>query len=153
MLTAAWSIVLAVAGGVDLTIGGVRVTSHDAYRPLLVSAGFLIVYAMLRRAFRPSGRSPNATGHRFDWIRRPAGVPGPLGVAWTLAAVVVVVAWLYGAKAVVGADSYGYLSQSDLWAEGSLKIRQPFVAEVPWPDAGWMFAKVRIREPIEGFRI
>ena len=63
-----------------------------------------------------------------------------------------VVGWLYGSKAVVGADSYGYLSQSDLWAQGSLKIRQPFAAEVPWPDAGWMFSPIGSYRPMHMYR-
>ena len=51
-----------------------------------------------------------------------------------------------------GADTYGYLSQSELWAEGSLKIRQPFTAEVPWPNAGWMFAPIGSYRPMNLYR-
>jgi hypothetical protein len=79
-------------------------------------------------------------------------LPGPRGLACALTAAVVLVGWLYGCKAVVGADSYGYLSQSDLWARGSLKIRQPFAAEVPWPDAGWMFSPIGSYRPMHLYR-
>jgi hypothetical protein len=75
-----------------------------------------------------------------------------LGVAWLLAGLVTGVAWFYGAKAVGGADTYGYMSQSDLWAEGSLKIRQPFTAEVPWPSAGWMFSPIGSYRPMNLYR-
>lgn len=35
-----------------------------------------------------------------------------------------------------GADPYGYVSQADLWLNGSLRIEQPFARQLPWPDAG-----------------
>ena len=131
----AWSAAVALAGGIDLSIAGVTVTSNAPIRPLLASAFFLAMYALSGGPLLPSIR-----------------LPGPRALAWTLTACVVFVAWLYGTKAVVGADSYGYLSQSDLWAQGSLKIRQPLAAEVPWPDAGWMFSPVGSYRPMNLYR-
>jgi len=45
-----------------------------------------------------------------------------------------------GTRALSGADSYGYVSQADLWLRGDLKIPQPFTVEAPWPNADRAFA-------------
>ena len=138
-------------GGIDLKVGGVGLTSNEPVRPLVASAIFLTIYFWAGGRFAP-GRSQNAQ-RGFDSLKsqRP-GLAGPRELAWALTAAMVLVGWFYGCKAVVGADSYGYLSQSDLWAQGALKIRQPFTAEVPWPDAGWMFSPVGSYRPMHLYR-
>ena len=37
-------------------------------------------------------------------------------------------------------DAYGYVSEADLIAHGSLRIEQQFVRTLPWPFADWSFA-------------
>ena len=50
--------------------------------------------------------------------------------------VAVVLAGYSGGSGVGGgADSYGYLSQADLWLKGDLITEQPGAARAPWPDA------------------
>ena len=48
-----------------------------------------------------------------------------------LAIVVAVAAANYGVFAAAGSDAYGYVSQSDLWATGRLRIPQPVARELP----------------------
>jgi hypothetical protein len=36
-----------------------------------------------------------------------------------------------------GADSYGYVSEAELWLNGELRIEQPWVRELPWPNREW----------------
>ena len=55
---------------------------------------------------------------------------------------------MYGTKVAGGADSYGYVSQSELWATGHLKIAQPWMADVPWPNREWTFTPLGYR-PLE----
>jgi hypothetical protein len=126
----------------------VAVTSNEPLRPFLASLVFLTIYVLSGGRFDPPAWLQNAARGLDDL----GLLPGPRGLAWALTAAIVVVGWLYGCKAVVGADSYGYLSQSDLWAQGSLKIRQPFAAEVPWPDAGWMFSPIGSYRPMHLYR-
>src|SRR4029078_13012522 len=60
----------------------------------------------------------------------------------------VVVGVRYAATVASAADAYGYISQGDLWIQGDLKVPQPWVADVPWPDAKWSFTPLGYR-PIE----
>ena len=43
----------------------------------------------------------------------------------------------FGTFAASGADSYGYVSQADLWLERRLIIDEPLADEAPWPNANW----------------
>lgn len=56
-------------------------------------------------------------------------------VACLLAAGVVAFGLVYRIGVASGADPYGYLSQADLWRSGSLHVSQPYMRELPWPDA------------------
>src|SRR5439155_12318257 len=38
-----------------------------------------------------------------------------------------------------GSDSYGYVSQIDLWLQGHPFVDQPWAAQVPWPDGPGTF--------------
>ena len=55
------------------------------------------------------------------------------------AALVLLVSITFGGRAAVGADAFGYVSQSVLWMRGDLRIHQPFVSMLPWPDADATF--------------
>src|SRR6185295_7103007 len=46
----------------------------------------------------------------------------------------------WGTFAASSVDAYGYVSQAALWARGTLRVAQPFVAGIAWPDADWAFA-------------
>ena len=41
----------------------------------------------------------------------------------------------WGVLVAGGADSYGYLSQAELWRQGTLVVRQDIVRPTPWPYA------------------
>ncbi len=45
-----------------------------------------------------------------------------------------------GSFAVGAADAYGYVSEADLIAHGTLRVDQQFVRTLPWPFADWSFA-------------
>jgi hypothetical protein len=49
-----------------------------------------------------------------------------VGVAWNT--------WTAG-----GSDSYGYVSEAQLWLSGHLRVEQPWMRQVPWPNAEWTF--------------
>jgi hypothetical protein len=49
-------------------------------------------------------------------------------------------------------DAYGYVSEADLIAHGSLRVEQQFVRTLPWPFADWSFAPPGYRPaPERGF--
>ncbi|MBI3046881.1 MAG: glycosyltransferase family 39 protein [Acidobacteria bacterium] len=43
----------------------------------------------------------------------------------------------FGTFAASGADSYGYVSQADLWLEGRLIMEEPLADEASWRNANW----------------
>jgi hypothetical protein len=45
-----------------------------------------------------------------------------------------------GSFAVGASDAYGYVSEADLIAHGTLRVDQQFVRTLPWPFADWSFA-------------
>ena len=52
---------------------------------------------------------------------------------------------VYSARTATDSDIYGYMSQADLWLDGRLKIAQPWMADVPWPEKRWSFSPLGYR--------
>jgi hypothetical protein len=79
-----------------------------------------------------------------QWLRR-----GIRHSAVAVASMVVVAGlWVgihYGSYAAGGSDSYGYVSQAPLWLHGDLHIKQPWVAQMTWPQREWSFAPLGYR--------
>jgi Dolichyl-phosphate-mannose-protein mannosyltransferase len=44
-----------------------------------------------------------------------------------------------------GSDSYGYVSQADLWLKKNLRIEQPAARNLPWPNGQWTLAPLGYR--------
>ncbi len=61
-------------------------------------------------------------------------------LALTLSGAVLTVALIKGAFIAGGADSFGYVSQAELWARAELRVKQPFAWTVPWPSADWTWS-------------
>jgi hypothetical protein len=118
-----WTWIVLFTGGVFLRIAGVNVSSRDPLRPALAAAALYGLSIFLA----PRARRLLA----WDWLRDGIARTSP---AFAVAAAVAVagVATAYGARAVSGADSFGYVSQAYLWLDRSLVIPEPFAAEAPW---------------------
>jgi hypothetical protein len=57
-----------------------------------------------------------------------------------------------GAFVAGAADAYGYVSEADLIAHGTLRVEQQFVRTLPWPFADWSFSPAGYRPaPERGF--
>src|SRR5581483_11360658 len=78
---------------------------------------------------RRQGRLPAAAMTK----RRP--VAATAIVALLAAAATTIVALRYGSRVAGGSDSYGYVSQAQLWREHSFLVRDPIFAASPWPFA------------------
>jgi asparagine N-glycosylation enzyme membrane subunit Stt3 len=61
----------------------------------------------------------------------------PLALLLALSPVVAGLAW--NSWTAGGADSYGYVSQADLWVHSRLKTPVPIASFAPWPNAIWTF--------------
>lgn len=73
----------------------------------------------------------------------------PATAAVVLAIASGVAAVRYGSSVAGGADSYGYVSQADLWVQRQLRMHEPLVREVPWPSADWTLSPLGYRPAFE----
>ncbi len=69
----------------------------------------------------------------------------PLWLCWVFAIVTVAFGVLANTGIGAGSDSYGYVSQADLWLKGDLRIEQPDARKVPWPNSQWTMAPLGYR--------
>lgn len=143
-----WAALLFVFHGFDVRIGPFRITAHDHWRPLI--AGALLVFAarLLGARIRDDGwRLARAAVAPITamaaGLRRRRSTDA--AVAAILAAAVFAVGVMFGAKVASGSDSWGYLSQAELWRAGDLSPDQPFVVDMPWPNAPLTFAPLGYR--------
>ena len=129
-----WALALAVFGGFEFTVGVQTITSNEPLRPLAIAAVGLAA-VLWSYGF---GRSAARWESLIERVNE--GV-----VAVLLAAAVFGIGVVYGSTTAAAADSYGYVSQSDLWNAGDLRVEQPWVADVPWPEASWTFSPLGYR--------
>jgi 4-amino-4-deoxy-L-arabinose transferase-like glycosyltransferase len=139
-LALVWAGLIAGVRGFSVDLAGVRVSAHDPVRPMLAALACLVasvlvggredvrrVAGAVRRLPRAAAALPGALARRLSWPMIPAAA---------VALLVFVLGIKYGAFAAGGSDSYGYLSQARLWAEGrSLHEVQPLASVLPWPRA------------------
>lgn len=132
---AVWTGVLLIHGGFDTRMFGVRIRTSDPFRPFLVAFAAMLLFVATVGNDRGAAMSfvldfPNWLLARFD---------GYL-LAVIIAVAVVVVGVKLGSKAAGGSDSYGYISQAELWLNGRLEVAQPWIDQVPWPQPEWTFS-------------
>jgi len=65
---------------------------------------------------------------------RPAAAATAI-IAVLVAAATTIVSLRYGSRVAGGADSYGYVSEAQLWRERSLRVTDPIFSASPWPFA------------------
>jgi Dolichyl-phosphate-mannose-protein mannosyltransferase len=124
----AWALLIALTGGVYVEWHDLRISSRDPFRPALLAAA-LAAFAVWRYGTAPVGRELQS----FDQLTaRDRFAPMIVG-ALSIATLIVGVVW--GTHVAGGADSYGYLSQVQLWKHGDVVVQQPIATQVPWPNA------------------
>jgi hypothetical protein len=150
---AVWSAALALFGGFKVRVFGIAIRSNNPGRALVIAgialAGYLVAGGRTQReTVRRLGSAASgvvdalvSAGSRvvLTLVRWPGLVAS--AIALTLA----ITAAAGSTRIAGGADAYGYVSQADLWLAGDLVIKQPWVAEVPWPNAEWSFSPLGYR--------
>jgi hypothetical protein len=145
---AAWAMLLAATGGFETTLFGLPIRSHDATRPLWAS-GLAFALFVWARGVGPLIRAVAVLVRDADrWLAR-RHLPY-CGIALVLGAGVLIYGVGWGTGVAGGSDSYGYISQSDLWLKGLPIVRQPWTSQVPWPDAVWTFSPLGYRPALDG---
>jgi len=136
-----WAAVLYATGGVRFTILDFRMTSRDPVRP------FALAFVLLAVGSVVFGR--RRVDDECEHVAARCGVAvTPIAIAASFAVTIAGLHW--GTFAASGVDAYGYVSQAALWERGAVRVEQPFVAKVPWPDADWAFAPMGYRPAVSG---
>jgi hypothetical protein len=139
MLATVWAVVAWLTGGFSTTVLGVRLAAREPGRALAAALLLLLVQT---------------------WVAGPSAVPGQLArllrpftsrrITIALPLVTIIAGLVWCSRIAGGADSYGYISQVDLWRHGHLTTPLPFAARVPWPDAVWTFTPLGYRPSPDG---
>jgi hypothetical protein len=123
---AAWACLVLLVGPVDLQWGWFRFTSRDPTRAILLAALAAAVYVWLSGVAQVKSdlvSLQDALGRRASWL------------ALALCFLVVLLGAAHGTFVAGGADTYGYVSQAELWEKGNLHVAVPLAGVVPWPRA------------------
>jgi hypothetical protein len=152
-MAAVWSAALTLFGGFKVRVFGIAIRSNNPDRALVIAcialAGYFVAGGRIRReTVRRLGSAGSRVVHAL--VSAGAGVVHALVrrpglVAAALALTLAITAAAGSTRIAGGADAYGYVSQADLWLAGDLVIKQPWVAEVPWPNAEWSFSPLGYR--------
>ena len=135
-LSAALSVWAWLTGGFRAHVVGIPVSVRGADRAAVVALALAVIglclHDTLRRCFWQVVREE----------RRSYLLPASAAIA---AIGLLVLALVFGVRVVGGADSYGYVSQAELWRKGDLRIHQQFALSMPWPNAESSFAPLGYR--------
>jgi hypothetical protein len=123
------AVLLAVSGGVRVTVGGLRVSARSPLVPSLVAVALVAAWVWVASRAGQATRDLAAAWFALDRI------------AWTLvvciAAASAGAAIAFGTYSAAGADASGYLSQAAMWTSGRLRVADPLSILPGWPiDAG-----------------
>ncbi len=127
--------IVRTTGGFSVRVGDFRLVAHDPIRPLVAAGLLLLAYVATSR-------------HRFAedlaWVQR---VPDRHGSALALliGAALATAGVTWSTYAASGADSYGYLSQADLWVRGTLVVPQRLAAVFGWAQVDAIFSPLGYR--------
>src|SRR5262245_717558 len=115
-----WAVIAFVTDGFSVALGPLRVKATEPVRPIIIGVIATAIYAWRYSAadidtfWRALFRVIKATAVRAMPVVALLGFI--LGV-------------YYGSFSVGGSDSYGYVSQAELWLTGTLHIPQPWVQQ------------------------
>jgi hypothetical protein len=152
-MAAIWSAALAIFGGFRLRLFGIAIRSNDPDRALVIAAvalaGFFVAGGKIpRTTIQRVGNGGFGVAHTLmRAVSRIIHVLAtrPRLVASLVALTLTITAMAGSTRIAGGADAYGYVSQAELWLTGDLLIKQPWVAEIPWPNAEWSFSPLGYR--------
>ena len=132
-LPALWSILTSLTQGFFLEWHGIRLSSRSPTRPFLVTL-LVLAWAVWRYGREGIARDLAFFRLEIDLTRWAT----PLALLVSFLTLGVGLTW--ATRVAGGSDSWGYLSEAKLWADGDLIVEQPIASQVPWPRANETFA-------------
>lgn len=141
-----YAAVLAWSGGFGFRIAGISFTSRAWFRPAIAAAAL----ALLSLPFGKLAGAAGASRAAWPLLDRPATARllALCACAWILVAGI-----RFGTFAVGGSDSYGYVSQAALLANGRLTETVPYVPSYSWYLADHTLTPLGYRPTAERGRI
>jgi hypothetical protein len=143
---ALWSLAIAATAGFDLRPYGIPFRSTNPDRTAVAAFVLAAVYLL---AFREDARRRLT---RADSAVKPMLADLQRRAPYITLAAAVLVGFLgvkYGLLVAGGSDSYGYVSQADLFLAGDLITEQPIASQVPWPRAEETFAPLGYKPALD----
>jgi hypothetical protein len=139
-----WILWLLAFGGFDFRLFGLRIRSNNPQRVVIITLVALAGFFLAGGTIPLARLVVRLRGAAVGIANRPGWVACAIAIASAVAA------GTGSTRIAGGSDAYGYVSQADLWLRGDLKVRQPWVKDVPWPDAKWTFSPLGYRPGPEG---
>ena len=134
-----WSSVIWIAGGLNVSLAGIRITSNVLWRPLLISGVAVALLCGL-----------NGPRRTFADVRSLVGALTPARSAVALAVLTMTVSLLGNSWTASGADSSAYLSQAEMFRTGHFESGVALASTAPWPDPVTTFAPFGYRRAVDG---
>jgi hypothetical protein len=169
VIAAVWAIVVRLSGGLVLQVGSFQVfSSRDPERAaiiaLLSAIGAWLLTPLAERQRVQHACEAYASGaltalqglvERTAPVRLSRRLPPQIAplLAVSAATIIVIVGLARGVFSAGGSDSYGYVSQAELWAHGTLHVEQPFARSMRWPLAPQTLAPLGYRPNDDGTEI
>jgi hypothetical protein len=150
-LALGWAALIFLTGGFSTRMFGVAIRSHNATRPAWAGAIALVAFVWAYGPARLAASLAAASRASADWMAVRELPYARFAIA--LAAAVLLFGLLWSTGVAGGSDSYGYVSQAELWLRGVPIVRQPWAADVPWPNAPWTFSPLGYRPSFDGASI
>jgi hypothetical protein len=123
-IASVWTVAVAFTGGFTLGPPALRVSSHDALRPLLAGIALAALYFRLHRQ------------HADVDLKFLAGLPWQPAIATMATLAALMLGIELGGFSGAGPDPSGYVSQADKWAHGGLSTPVPeWARRAPWDNA------------------
>lgn len=136
------SVVVGSTGGFRTEVAGLRIQATDPFRPIWLAAALA--------AARLLGLKFVGLDVEFAVLRRLLRAPV---VAAALTAVITLTGLVTNYGVGGGSDSYGYVSQADLWLAGDLSVEQDWLRDAPWPNTLLTAAPLGYRPAASGFAL
>src|SRR5262245_17689396 len=125
VIAISWALMLWITGGIYWEFATFRISSRDPFRPLVIAALCGIAFWRLapERVTAFVARIDRAFAGRMHLV------------ALSLSILTATAGVIAGTHAAGGADSYGYVSQANLWRAGQLKVDQRWLGlAAPFDD-------------------
>ncbi len=144
LVSGVWGLALVAGYGQSISIGGLRISSRNPLRPLLICAVASAAYGLVsgRLQLREDGtrltrrlRGVAAIGHDAVRVIEKRVRPAPLAALLALASAGT--SFSFRESTAGGSDAFSYVTQADLWRAGTpnLRIEMPIATAAPWPNA------------------